>query len=875
MKPPEKKQTITPAGQGDAIRCSPTSDADLVRAAWRGDKQAFVEIVARNQAMVCSIALSIVGDFAASEDVAQEAFLNAWRKIHELREPEKLGGWLRQIVRRAALGYCRRHQRHDALEDAPDLPDCSPGPGERAASAEESALVQNALMRLPELYREPLILYYREHQSAKVVAEALEISEDAVRQRLARGRELLRDQVAGVIEGVLTRTRPTTFFTMTIAVAIGALASPAAVASTVFAVAASGAASSTNTPAPFLKALNASRHFLGLAAVVTVICIPVGYQLRLRAELREVRAVAKEPSVPTPPLPASAPNRNSAIFAEWKRLHDTHGTNTQAMPLIYAEIARLSDSLRRQGFRAALIAEWVQLSATNAMARFGNRTIDVSQRRQFVEEWIALDAATAVEVLMASGRGGEAIVRTSLPELARRAPERVASVVTRLPGPENSRDRLVQEAFAIVAEWGIDSTRATAESIPGPNRDQALAGVAQAWGKRDLAGAIAWAKELPNGTDRDEVIRSAIVGSAAVAPLLALDHVGLTPPGGRKGYFGSTLGARVLHEAAAVDFDGTVGWLAAHPGRLGIDDLMGLASAVGEKLNAGPLGFLTQLSAAGWLAALRPALNHALAKESSGQRRAVWDWLNEQPEDATIRELREHLLRTVGAQDIPMALRMGENAPPTDEGDTQLRLLADGLLGHGSMLHRLPRLLEGASQRLRPILVETAFTRLNVETLGDPPMWAERLSLLPDAARVRATESFARAWAGRTPEEAMAWADGMVPGAARVAAVSAIAATWAAKDAPAAATRIAAMPPGPERDRSAEALVVAMAEEFPREAWGWALSIEDAEGRTRAAAYAAKAMAAQDSTGALAWIENSPLPIDAKAAIQSALVNTP
>ena len=59
------------------------SDAELVHAARRGDKRAFVEIVARHQAMVCGIALGILGDFAASEDAGQEAFLTAWRKAAE------------------------------------------------------------------------------------------------------------------------------------------------------------------------------------------------------------------------------------------------------------------------------------------------------------------------------------------------------------------------------------------------------------------------------------------------------------------------------------------------------------------------------------------------------------------------------------------------------------------------------------------------------------------------------------------------------------------------------------------------------------------------------------------------------------------------
>src|SRR6266704_3803605 len=223
------------------------SDADLVRAARRGDKRAFVEIVARHQALVCGIALGILGDFAASEDAAQEAFLTAWRKFHELREPERLRAWLGQIARNAALGQLRRRRGHDVLEDDLPITDHSPQPDEAAASEEEAALVRETLGKLPETYRLPLILYYREGQSVRVAAEAIGVSEDALKQRLARGREMLREQMAGKIETVLTRTAPTAIFTMTIAAAVGALAVPAAVAGTVFAASASGASTAATS----------------------------------------------------------------------------------------------------------------------------------------------------------------------------------------------------------------------------------------------------------------------------------------------------------------------------------------------------------------------------------------------------------------------------------------------------------------------------------------------------------------------------------------------------------------------------------------------------------------------------------------------------
>src|SRR5689334_3125349 len=114
----------------------PTRDEELIHAARRGEKRAFVEIVARHQAMVCGIALGILGDFAASEDAAQDAFLTAWRKLPELREPARLRAWLAQIARNTALGHLRRTRGHETLDDAPALVDESPTPDQLAANEE-------------------------------------------------------------------------------------------------------------------------------------------------------------------------------------------------------------------------------------------------------------------------------------------------------------------------------------------------------------------------------------------------------------------------------------------------------------------------------------------------------------------------------------------------------------------------------------------------------------------------------------------------------------------------------------------------------------------------------------------------------------------
>jgi RNA polymerase sigma factor (sigma-70 family) len=254
-------------------------DSELVRAAICGDKRAFVTIVARHQAMVCGITLTILGDFAESEDAAQETFVSAWRKLQSLRDPGKLRPWLAQIARNAALEHLRQNPRHFPLDDALLVADGAATPDKAAAREEEAAMVRDSLAKLPETYRLPLILFYREDQSVRAVAEALSLSEDAVKQRLARGREMLREEVSGLIETVLTRTGPTAVFTVSVAAAIGALAAPAALASAAFATT-STASAATAAASPLAKGTLAfmawSKTKITLTALVAFLLVNSG-----------------------------------------------------------------------------------------------------------------------------------------------------------------------------------------------------------------------------------------------------------------------------------------------------------------------------------------------------------------------------------------------------------------------------------------------------------------------------------------------------------------------------------------------------------------------------------------------------------------------
>jgi RNA polymerase sigma factor (sigma-70 family) len=193
-------------------------DAGCVRLSLAGNRQAFEKIVAQYQSLICSLIYSATGSLRESEDMAQETFLIAWRRLKELREAEKLRPWLCGIARHLIRNSLRRQEReptHGAgsLEDVRSVRAPGASPSEAAVNSEEAAILWRSLERIPALYREPLILFYREHHSTERVAAALDLSEETVRQRLSRGRKLLQEEVAAFVEGALQRSAPGLPFT--------------------------------------------------------------------------------------------------------------------------------------------------------------------------------------------------------------------------------------------------------------------------------------------------------------------------------------------------------------------------------------------------------------------------------------------------------------------------------------------------------------------------------------------------------------------------------------------------------------------------------------------------------------------------------------
>ncbi|MBX3418703.1 MAG: sigma-70 family RNA polymerase sigma factor [Pirellulaceae bacterium] len=246
-------------------------DAGLWQRVLAGEPAAFEEVVTKYQNLVAAVAYSSTGNFALSEEVTQETFWQAWRQRFQLRDHSRLAPWLCGIARNLAAQTSKRESRHAAEELIFDFGSTFDDPVQNSISTEERAIVWETLAEIPETYREALVLFYREGHSMAEVAAALDVSVDVAKQRVHRGRELLRATLATRVEDVLVRSRPGRSLTTKVMVGMAALgASLKATASAATASAATVGATTAGTFTATEIAKAAAVNTAGGAVAATV-----------------------------------------------------------------------------------------------------------------------------------------------------------------------------------------------------------------------------------------------------------------------------------------------------------------------------------------------------------------------------------------------------------------------------------------------------------------------------------------------------------------------------------------------------------------------------------------------------------------------------
>src|SRR6267142_438074 len=199
-KPPKTPGGTTRGeGSGDRGRRVVTrTDQEAVQRCLAGDAEAFSTLVERYGGRVYNIALRITNDPDAAADCAQEAFIRAYRALHQYDPALPFGPWLYRITTNASLNYVQRWHAHQTpVEELPENPEeIEQGPEATAVRREEVAEVVAAMEELPPAYRAALTLRHMQQLSYQEVADALGIPLGTVKTHLHRARAALKARLA-------------------------------------------------------------------------------------------------------------------------------------------------------------------------------------------------------------------------------------------------------------------------------------------------------------------------------------------------------------------------------------------------------------------------------------------------------------------------------------------------------------------------------------------------------------------------------------------------------------------------------------------------------------------------------------------------------
>jgi RNA polymerase sigma-70 factor, ECF subfamily len=191
----------------------PRDEAQMIAAILAGDTQLYHQLILPYERSVFMMALSYMKNEADAEEVAQEAFLKAFRHLATFRGEAKFSTWLIGIALNEARSRLRREGvlRMESIDDTPFedghtspaiLPDWREVPSEALERKEVRLMLQKAITNLPTIYREVFILRDVEEMNNVETAEALSITVGNVKVRLNRARLMLQKQLAPLLRNM-------------------------------------------------------------------------------------------------------------------------------------------------------------------------------------------------------------------------------------------------------------------------------------------------------------------------------------------------------------------------------------------------------------------------------------------------------------------------------------------------------------------------------------------------------------------------------------------------------------------------------------------------------------------------------------------------
>jgi RNA polymerase sigma-70 factor, ECF subfamily len=167
--------------------------SDLVERCKSGDDLAWEALVRQYQSRIYGIAYTYVGNVEDARDLAQDIFVQIYRKLDTCREPERFLPWIIRIARNSSVDFIRRQkarpQRTETpADEIPYLQTSEPGPDELSETASQKRLVQKGLQRLSEISREIILLRDMQGLPLAEIAKLLRVPLGTIKSRSNRAR---------------------------------------------------------------------------------------------------------------------------------------------------------------------------------------------------------------------------------------------------------------------------------------------------------------------------------------------------------------------------------------------------------------------------------------------------------------------------------------------------------------------------------------------------------------------------------------------------------------------------------------------------------------------------------------------------------------
>jgi RNA polymerase sigma-70 factor (ECF subfamily) len=175
-------------------------DADVIARVLDGAIQEFATLVTRYQSALYRHAVTMVLDHDAAEDMVQDAFIRAYTRLRECRDPEHFRAWLFQTLRNRCLDYLKEpRRRHVSIDEAEPLSDAAPDPAAVAERKQIASQIHVVLAALSPEQRETFVMHYVDGMPYDVISELLGVSVSALKMRALRAREALSAALREVV----------------------------------------------------------------------------------------------------------------------------------------------------------------------------------------------------------------------------------------------------------------------------------------------------------------------------------------------------------------------------------------------------------------------------------------------------------------------------------------------------------------------------------------------------------------------------------------------------------------------------------------------------------------------------------------------------